>query len=131
MSSGTVIPPLPIAETPVMTLTECEVVIQERLRKTQRHVKGVDIAEGLVTLAVGILGYLLVAAVIDHWLVEGGLGFGGRLWLWAALVGVAGAYFARRVLPKAAIFACLNLCFRASVKNSMSFGFEPGQPPSM
>ena len=99
MSSGTVIPPLPIAETPVMTLTECEVVIQERLRKTQRHVKGVDIAEGLVTLAVGILGYLLVAAVIDHWLVEGGLGFGGRLWLWAALVGVAGAYFARRVLP--------------------------------
>ena len=39
--------------------------------------------------------------------------------------------FARRVLPKAATFACLNLRLAASVKKSMSLGFEPGQPPSM
>ncbi len=99
MSSGTATPPLPVAEVPVMPLNECEVVIDQRLRKTQRHVKGVDIAEGLVTLAVGILAYLLATAMIDHWLVEGGLGFAGRFWLWAALVGIAGVYFARRVLP--------------------------------
>jgi len=99
MSSGTATPPVPISEVPVVPLSECEVVIDDRLRKTQRHVKGVDVAEGLVTLAVGILAYLLVAALIDHWLVEGGLSFAGRLWLWAALVGIAGAYFARRVLP--------------------------------
>ena len=36
----------------------------------------------------------------------------------------------RRVDPNAASLACLNvLCF-ASAKNSMSLGFEPGQPPS-
>ena len=41
------------------------------------------------------------------------------------------AVFARRVLPKAASLACLNLSFLASRKNSMSFSLEPGQPPSM
>ena len=39
--------------------------------------------------------------------------------------------FARRVLPNAASLACLNFSFFASRKKSMSFSFEPGQPPSM
>jgi len=39
------------------------------------------------------------------------------------------AVLARRVLPKAASFACLNLSFLASRKKSMSFSLEPGQPP--
>ncbi|OPY08168.1 MAG: hypothetical protein A4E67_01046 [Syntrophaceae bacterium PtaB.Bin038] len=39
--------------------------------------------------------------------------------------------WARRVLPKAASRAFLNRTFRASSKKRMSFGFEPGQPPSM
>ena len=36
-----------------------------------------------------------------------------------------------RVEPKAASLACLNFSLRASAKNSMSRGLEPGQPPSM
>ncbi len=39
--------------------------------------------------------------------------------------------FTRRVDPKAASFAFLSLTRRISLKNSISRGFEPGQPPSM
>ena len=38
---------------------------------------------------------------------------------------------ARRVLPNAATFACRHSRRAASRKNSTSFGFDPGQPPSM
>ena len=36
-----------------------------------------------------------------------------------------------RVLPNAASFAVCQVSLRAAAKNSMSFGLEPGQPPSM
>ena len=36
-----------------------------------------------------------------------------------------------RVLPNAASCACSQRIVRAAAKNSMSFGLEPGQPPSM
>ena len=40
--------------------------------------------------------------------------------------------FARwRVEPNAASRAVVQRCLRAAAKNSMSLGFEPGQPPSM
>ena len=39
--------------------------------------------------------------------------------------------FARRVLPKAASFAFLNLSFLASREELDVLSFEPGQPPSM
>ncbi len=100
MSSGTTSPTPVTPDAPVVPPpTEREVVIDRRLRQTQRQVKGVDIAAGLIALAIGVLAYLLTAAVIDHWLIVGGLGFWGRFWLWAALVVVAVAYFARRVMP--------------------------------
>ncbi len=98
MSSGTVTP-LPSPATPAPLPSECEVVIQQRLEKTQRRVKGVDIAVGLITLSIGVLAYLLAAALIDHWLIVGGLGFWGRLGLWLVLCTAAGTYFACRLLP--------------------------------
>ena len=36
-----------------------------------------------------------------------------------------------RVIENAASLACFHFSFLASSKNSWSFGFEPGQPPSM
>ena len=59
MSSGTVTPLSPPPETPVAPPTECEVVIERRLAEDRRNVKGVDIAGGLITLAIGVLAYLL------------------------------------------------------------------------
>ncbi len=98
MSSG-ITTPHPLPATPALPPSECEIVIDERLQRTQRQVKGVDIAGGVIALAVGVLAYLLAAALIDHWLIVGGLGFWGRLGLWLLLVGAAGTYFVRRVLP--------------------------------
>ena len=40
------------------------------------------------------------------------------------------AVFLRRVEPKAAIWVFLHLRLAACLKNSMSFGLLPGQPPS-
>ena len=47
-------------------------------------------------------------------------------------LGSSSGRFARwRVEPKAASFARSQRIDRAAAKNSMSLGFEPGQPPSM
>jgi hypothetical protein len=74
-------------------------VIDGRLRQTQRQVKGVDLAVGLITLAVATLVYLFGATIIDHWIVSGGLGFWGRLAIFAGLAAMAGGYFVRRIAP--------------------------------
>jgi hypothetical protein len=97
MTSGTATPNQRAEAQPLPT--QAEGYIEHRIQQTRRHVKGVDIAQGLMTLAVGLLAYLLVAAVIDHWLVPGGLGFWGRLFLLVGLLGAGGYYFRRRVLP--------------------------------
>ncbi len=44
---------------------------------------------------------------------------------------LSGRFERWRVEPKAASRAVVQLSFRAAAKNSMSLGFEPGQPPSM
>jgi len=98
MSSGIATPQPPPA-VPVAPPSECERVIDERLERTRRRVKWVDIAGGLIALAIGVLAFLFLAALVDHWLIVGGLGFWGRLALWLLLVAVGGAYFVRRVLP--------------------------------
>ena len=61
--------------------------------------KSVDIAGGLLTLAIGTLAYLLAAAVLDHWLIPGGMGFWGRLGMLLVLLATGGVYFALAVLP--------------------------------
>ncbi len=100
MSSGLAPPLMTQQDVPLVAPpTEYEVFIDHRLHQTRRRVKGVDIADGLVTLLIGTLGYLFLAALADHWIVAGGLGFWGRFLCWLALVAAAGTYFARHVLP--------------------------------
>jgi hypothetical protein len=112
----------PVPEPPP---TQYEDLIDNRLRQTRRQVKGVDLAGGVITLAIGLLVYLLAAAVIDHWLVAGGLGYWGRLLLWAGLFGGGGAYFVRFLLPPLAhrinpIFAAATIeQSQPSLKNSI------------
>ena len=76
-----------------------ESYIDEQLRKTRAHVKAVDVASGLMTLAAGSLACWLVAAILDHWILPGGLGYWGRLLCFVLYFGVAGYYFVRQVLP--------------------------------
>ena len=73
--------------------------IDKRIRQTRQQLKRNDFAAGILALAVGLLGYLLIATIADHWLVAGGLGFWSRLLLFLGLVGGAGWYCARILFP--------------------------------
>ncbi len=72
-------------------------LIQHRLGQTRRNVKLVDLATGFATMAAGILAYLLVLALIDHWVY--GLTPLLRLLALVALLGGVAAYFVWRILP--------------------------------
>jgi hypothetical protein len=77
-----------------------EALIDQRLRKTRRQVKGVEISAALIGMIAATLGYLLLAAVADQWLIPGGLGFWGRSLLFIVLAAGLGYYFLwQRLLP--------------------------------
>jgi hypothetical protein len=61
--------------------------IDRQIARTRRALKLVDLSSGLLTMVVGLLAFVLVAAVLDHWVVPGGLGVAGRSGLFALLVG--------------------------------------------
>ncbi len=71
--------------------------IDQQVDKTGTQVKLFDLCSSLMVLGVGVLSFLLVVTVLDHWVVP--LGAGGR---WTALVLLAsgsGWYLIRVVLP--------------------------------
>lgn len=99
--------------------------IDQRLEQARRQLRAVDLAAGMMVLAVGVLIYTLVISVLDHWVVYGGLGFWGRLVAFGLLV-AGGAWFAARVvLPPLVkrinpVFAAYTLeLSRPSFKNSL------------
>jgi hypothetical protein len=72
-------------------------LIATRVRQTRRYVKLIDLCTGLATLLAGILAYLLLVALVDHWII--GLTPGMRLAaLMVLLLGTAG-FFVWRLLP--------------------------------
>ena len=71
--------------------------IDRQLNRTRRQVKLVELGASSVLLLAGVLGFLLVASLVDHWVVS--LGYVGRTVLLAILlIGVAW-YFWQKVLP--------------------------------
>ena len=78
---------------------EYQQYIDGQLHKTRARVKWVDFWTSLVLLGIGVLGYLLVAALIDHWIIPGGLGFFGRLLLLIGLLAGIGAHLALNFFP--------------------------------
>src|SRR3989304_6082909 len=117
MSGGTITPPLPQqpptpGNQPVLVEeSPLEAMIEDRIHKTRRQVKGGDIASGLLTFIRGTLSYLFLAALVDHWLIEGGMGFWARFTIWAILVSVAGWYFVKYLWP--ALVLGINPVFAA------------------
>jgi hypothetical protein len=100
MSGGTAPPLSKLAETPPPRRpSRHDGFIDKRLRQTRRQVKSADLWAGLIILAGGTLLYLLAAVVVDRWLIPGGLGFGGRLLLFVALIAAAAAYLALWMVP--------------------------------
>ena len=106
-------------------LVQYERYIDAQLRKTRLQVKGVELTTSLITLLVGSLAYLFLVALVDHWVVKGGLGFAGRLIFLLGFLAGASAYFAvvlwpllvRRINPVYAAQAIERS--RPSLKNSL------------
>lgn len=75
------------------------VLIEDRIHRVRQQVKVVDIIAQLMQLMVGGLVYLFLAAIVDHWLVTGGLGFWGRTLIWLVMVAAALFYTVKFILP--------------------------------
>ncbi|MCA9268409.1 MAG: hypothetical protein KDA41_08050, partial [Planctomycetales bacterium] len=71
--------------------------VEEQLRRTRAQVKLVDIATNSLLLLAAALAYLLLVALVDHWLLP--LGFWLRLGALLVLVGGCGWWFAAQILP--------------------------------
>src|SRR5689334_19834279 len=71
--------------------------IERQLNRTRRQVKLVELGVATVTLLVGLLGFFLVAALIDHWLLP--LGTLGRFGLLAILLGGIGWFAWAALIP--------------------------------
>ena len=80
-------------------MIEYEEFIERQLRKSRSQVRSVDIAGHLMVLAAASLVYFLLAALVDHWLVTGGLGFWARLAFLVVYLAACGWYLAVEVLP--------------------------------
>src|SRR6516225_12104492 len=76
---------------------EYDEFIDKQLRKARGQVKGVELAGSLMTLAAGGLLYFLAVSLVDHWLLPGGLGIGGRVFFFVLFLFAAAWYIARRL----------------------------------
>jgi hypothetical protein len=103
----TVAPP-PKPANPV--LVDSEHYIDGQIQRTRRALKLVDLMAGLLTLSIGLLAFLFVAALLDQWVIPGGLGDFGRGALFAVLaVGVLW-YAWRQFVP---LFRAINPVYAA------------------
>src|SRR5487761_1078652 len=74
--------------------------IETQLHRTRRQVKGVDLAASLMLLLVASLVYLMLVALLDHWVVTGGLGFAARLAAFGVLAAGVAVFCIFRLTPQ-------------------------------
>ncbi len=76
---------------------ELDQFIEKQIQVTRAHVKMVSVATGFTTLAAGVLGFLLLLSLFDHWV------WGLSVWMrLCALVGLlvgSAVFFVWRILP--------------------------------
>jgi len=115
-----------------------EKYIDNELRKTRRQVRMVDLTWGGMALLTGALAYLFVIALVDQWVVSGGLGHGARaVALFLFLAGAIG-WIAWAVAPL--LFRRINPIYaanaieqaRPTLKNGLvNFMMLRGHPESI
>lgn len=71
--------------------------IDRQVERTGAQVKLFDLCSSLMVLAAGVLSFLLIVTVLDHWVLP--LGAGGRWTALALLAGGSGCYLVLVVLP--------------------------------
>jgi hypothetical protein len=75
--------------------------IETQLHRTRRQVKGVDFSTSTIVLVVASLIYLMLVALLDHWVVKGGLSVAGRVVAFSILAAGAAAFACLKLLPLA------------------------------
>ncbi|HLF11878.1 MAG TPA: hypothetical protein VJA26_11745, partial [Gammaproteobacteria bacterium] len=73
--------------------------IDKQIQTTRRTVKLVDVTTALLVIGTSVIGFLLAAAVVEHWLVPSGFSVTVRAVLFAVLVGGCGYFAVRRLWP--------------------------------
>ncbi len=63
-----------------------ERLVDQHIRRTRRALKLVDFTAGMITLTIGVLAYLLMMAVLEHWVIPGGWGDRARFGLFGVLI---------------------------------------------
>lgn len=63
-----------------------QLLVDKQIGRTRRALKIVDFSAGLITLAIGILAYLLTMSVLEHWVIPGGWSDAARVLLFAFLI---------------------------------------------
>ena len=74
-------------------------LVDRQIGRTRRALKLVDLTAGLITLAIGVLAFLLTVAVLEHWVVPGGWGETGRRLLFGVLLAGVGWFSWRTFWP--------------------------------
>jgi hypothetical protein len=94
-------PPAPPPPPPHVApaLIDSEGYIDDHIQRTRRSLKLVDLASTFITLAIGLLAFLLAAGIVDHWIVPGGLGPVGRAGMFGVLVAGLGWFAWRQLGP--------------------------------
>ena len=95
MATGT-LPPTTTAP-PAAEIRDRERVIHRQLGRTSFQVRLVDLASNLAILLVGVLAFVMLAALIDHWVV--GLGTVGRMLALLLLIGGVAWYVITQIGP--------------------------------
>src|ERR1044071_714759 len=93
MASGTAHPAAPSAEAKL----SADKLIDLQLGRVRRHIRITDLIAGIMVLFAGVFAFLILVAIIDHWIV--GLGFVGRLLALLTLIGGAGWHLVANVVP--------------------------------
>lgn len=101
MASGTLPPPVapPRAPRGGKRAALPSDFIDEQISKTRAYVKNVDIAHAVLLFVSAVVAYLLVMALVDHWLIPGGLGGIGRTLAFLVMVGGAAWHVVRTIWP--------------------------------
>jgi hypothetical protein len=79
--------------------SEYDPYILDRIQKTRRQVKRIELLTALLGFGAAALAYSLLFVLLDHWLVPGGLGVVGRATAWVILLGASISFLILRVLP--------------------------------
>ncbi|MGQ0635841.1 MAG: hypothetical protein ACT4QC_14615 [Planctomycetaceae bacterium] len=76
---------------------EYDEYVDLQMQKARAHIKATDVLATVTLLVAAFVAYLLLFAVCDQWLFEGGFGAGARLGLLILMLGAGVTVFVRRV----------------------------------